>query len=162
MATSLLFAFPLTACNETLLPVCCCPLPAAHDHFLPFLFLSVPYTFSPPLCSVLLCTHPQGFGFVTFETSTDADRAREKLNGTIVEGRKIEVLFSFSLLLIPIFPLLFSVLLFPDFISLALLSDFFLFSHSFSFFSSVCVCVREKPQRKAQSLILVPDWRTSA
>ncbi|NXQ62321.1 RFOX3 protein, partial [Anthoscopus minutus] len=33
----------------------------------------------------------KGFGFVTFETSTDADRAREKLNGTIVEGRKIEV-----------------------------------------------------------------------
>ncbi|CAO2646274.1 RNA binding protein fox-1 homolog 3 [Lemmus lemmus] len=32
-----------------------------------------------------------GFGFVTFETSSDADRAREKLNGTIVEGRKIEV-----------------------------------------------------------------------
>ncbi|XDV12283.1 hypothetical protein PO909_000989 [Leuciscus waleckii] len=34
---------------------------------------------------------PQGFGFVTFETSAEADRAREKLNGTIVEGRKIEV-----------------------------------------------------------------------
>ncbi|XP_043570610.1 RNA binding protein fox-1 homolog 3 isoform X3 [Chiloscyllium plagiosum] len=33
----------------------------------------------------------KGFGFVTFETSADADRAREKLNGTIVEGRKIEV-----------------------------------------------------------------------
>uniref|UniRef100_A0A671LZ16 RNA binding protein fox-1 homolog n=1 Tax=Sinocyclocheilus anshuiensis TaxID=1608454 RepID=A0A671LZ16_9TELE len=33
----------------------------------------------------------KGFGFVTFETSIDADRAREKLNGTIVEGRKIEV-----------------------------------------------------------------------
>uniref|UniRef100_A0A671T3F2 RNA binding protein fox-1 homolog n=1 Tax=Sinocyclocheilus anshuiensis TaxID=1608454 RepID=A0A671T3F2_9TELE len=33
----------------------------------------------------------KGFGFVTFETSTDADHAREKLNGTIVEGRKIEV-----------------------------------------------------------------------
>uniref|UniRef100_A0AAQ4S1W1 RRM domain-containing protein n=1 Tax=Gasterosteus aculeatus aculeatus TaxID=481459 RepID=A0AAQ4S1W1_GASAC len=32
----------------------------------------------------------KGFGFVTFETSADADRAREKLNGTIVEGRKIE------------------------------------------------------------------------
>lgn len=44
---------------------------------------------SHPL-SVLL--HSQGFGFVTFETSSDADRAREKLNGTIVEGRKIEVL----------------------------------------------------------------------
>ncbi|KAJ8389143.1 hypothetical protein AAFF_G00123490 [Aldrovandia affinis] len=33
----------------------------------------------------------KGFGFVTFETSEDAERAREKLNGTIVEGRKIEV-----------------------------------------------------------------------
>ncbi|XP_077482334.1 RNA binding protein fox-1 homolog 3-like isoform X2 [Stigmatopora argus] len=33
----------------------------------------------------------KGFGFVTFESSADADRAREKLNGTIVEGRKIEV-----------------------------------------------------------------------
>lgn len=33
----------------------------------------------------------QGFGFVTFENAGEADRAREKLNGTIVEGRKIEV-----------------------------------------------------------------------
>ena len=33
----------------------------------------------------------QGFGFVTFENSADADRAREKLHGTVVEGRKIEV-----------------------------------------------------------------------
>ncbi|XP_064419335.1 RNA binding protein fox-1 homolog 2 isoform X4 [Latimeria chalumnae] len=33
----------------------------------------------------------KGFGFVTFETSADADRAREKLHGTVVEGRKIEV-----------------------------------------------------------------------
>ncbi|KAK3756397.1 hypothetical protein RRG08_034082 [Elysia crispata] len=32
-----------------------------------------------------------GFGFVTFANSADADRAREKLNGTVVEGRKIEV-----------------------------------------------------------------------
>ncbi len=37
----------------------------------------------------LLCM--QGFGFVTFANSADADRAREKLNGTVVEGRKIEV-----------------------------------------------------------------------
>ncbi|KPP77964.1 hypothetical protein Z043_102572, partial [Scleropages formosus] len=41
-----------------------------------------------------------GFGFVTFETSADADRAREKLNGTIVEGRKIEVP-SFSTIFLP-------------------------------------------------------------
>ncbi|XP_062421606.1 RNA binding protein fox-1 homolog 1-like isoform X1 [Pungitius pungitius] len=33
----------------------------------------------------------KGFGFVTFESASEADRAREKLNGTIVEGRKIEV-----------------------------------------------------------------------
>ncbi|XP_060071362.1 RNA binding protein fox-1 homolog 3-like isoform X5 [Ylistrum balloti] len=33
----------------------------------------------------------KGFGFVTFETSAEADRAREKMNGTVVEGRKIEV-----------------------------------------------------------------------
>ncbi|XP_073713451.1 RNA binding protein fox-1 homolog 1 isoform X8 [Misgurnus anguillicaudatus] len=33
----------------------------------------------------------KGFGFVTFESSADADRAREKLHGTVVEGRKIEV-----------------------------------------------------------------------
>lgn len=33
----------------------------------------------------------QGFGFVTFEHSVDADRAREKLHCTVVEGRKIEV-----------------------------------------------------------------------
>ncbi|XP_022245770.1 RNA binding protein fox-1 homolog 3-like [Limulus polyphemus] len=33
----------------------------------------------------------KGFGFVTFASSADADRAREQLNGTVVEGRKIEV-----------------------------------------------------------------------
>ncbi|MCJ8728064.1 hypothetical protein PDJAM_G00000190 [Pangasius djambal] len=33
----------------------------------------------------------KGFGFVTFENASEADRAREKLNGTIVEGRKIEM-----------------------------------------------------------------------
>ncbi|XP_039973174.1 RNA binding protein fox-1 homolog 2-like isoform X2 [Xiphias gladius] len=33
----------------------------------------------------------KGFGFVTFENSTDAEKAREKLHGTLVEGRKIEV-----------------------------------------------------------------------
>ena len=35
----------------------------------------------------------QGFGFVTFASAADADRARDSLNGTVVEGRKIEVLF---------------------------------------------------------------------
>jgi RNA recognition motif-containing protein len=33
----------------------------------------------------------QGFGFVTFASSDDADAAREKLHGAVVEGRKIEV-----------------------------------------------------------------------
>lgn len=33
----------------------------------------------------------KGFGFVTFGAEVDADRAREQLNGTIVEGRKVEV-----------------------------------------------------------------------
>ncbi|XP_016313590.1 RNA binding protein fox-1 homolog 2 isoform X2 [Sinocyclocheilus anshuiensis] len=33
----------------------------------------------------------KGFGFVTFEASADAEKARERLHGTIVEGRKIEV-----------------------------------------------------------------------
>ncbi|XP_059480454.1 RNA binding protein fox-1 homolog 2 isoform X3 [Neocloeon triangulifer] len=33
----------------------------------------------------------KGFGFVTFASSADAERAREKLHGTVVEGRKIEV-----------------------------------------------------------------------
>lgn len=56
--------------------------------FLDFLPLSL--LFSNPTSRPL-----QGFGFVTFETSADADRAREKLNGTIVEGRKIEVPSSF-------------------------------------------------------------------
>jgi RNA recognition motif-containing protein len=33
----------------------------------------------------------QGFGFVTFANSHDADRAREHLHNSVVEGRKIEV-----------------------------------------------------------------------
>ncbi|XP_063718539.1 RNA binding protein fox-1 homolog 2-like isoform X2 [Symsagittifera roscoffensis] len=33
----------------------------------------------------------KGFGFVTYTNCSDADRAREALHGTIVEGRKIEV-----------------------------------------------------------------------
>jgi len=33
----------------------------------------------------------QGFGFVTFASSADAEQAREKMNGSVVEGRKIEV-----------------------------------------------------------------------
>ena len=39
----------------------------------------------------------QGFGFVTFANSSDADAAREALHATVVEGRKIEVGCSFVL-----------------------------------------------------------------
>lgn len=41
----------------------------------------------------------QGFGFVTFANSADADRARERLHGTVVEGRKIEVCMNFLILI---------------------------------------------------------------
>ena len=37
----------------------------------------------------------KGFGFVTFANSSDADRAREHLQATVVEGRKIEVSYPF-------------------------------------------------------------------
>lgn len=54
----------------------------------------------------------QGFGFVTFQNNADADRAREKLNGTVVEGRKIEVhvilLFSVAQTQIAISPFIIS------------------------------------------------------
>jgi len=33
----------------------------------------------------------KGFGFVTFSSSVEADRAREELHGSVVEGRKVEV-----------------------------------------------------------------------
>jgi RNA recognition motif-containing protein len=33
----------------------------------------------------------QGFGFVTFANSGDANQAREHLHANVVEGRKIEV-----------------------------------------------------------------------
>lgn len=41
----------------------------------------------------------QGFGFVTFANSADADRARERLHGTVVEGRKIEVCMNILILI---------------------------------------------------------------
>lgn len=44
--------------------------------------------------TIVFCLGMQGFGFVTFASSADADRAREKLHGTVVEGRKIEVCMS--------------------------------------------------------------------
>lgn len=42
----------------------------------------------------------QGFGFVTFANSAHADQARERLHGTVVEGRKIEVCMTTFLILI--------------------------------------------------------------
>lgn len=51
-------------------------------------------------CCISVLHVSQGFGFVTFENSTDAEKAREKLHGTLVEGRKIEVnVFPLSLFL---------------------------------------------------------------
>lgn len=45
----------------------------------------------------------QGFGFVTFGNSADADEAREHLHGTVVEGRKIEVCMQILMLYIYIY-----------------------------------------------------------
>ena len=33
----------------------------------------------------------QGFGFVTFESSIDANRARQVMDGRVLEGRCLEV-----------------------------------------------------------------------
>ena len=41
------------------------------------------------LSIVYMCM--QGFGFVTFAVSADAERARQTMNGAVIEGRKIEV-----------------------------------------------------------------------
>ena len=32
----------------------------------------------------------KGFGFVTFDSPDEADNAKEKVNGSIIDGRKIE------------------------------------------------------------------------
>lgn len=72
-----------------------------------FLFVSSFHFWISILCLLTLnptCWQMQGFGFVTFETSADADRAREKLNGTIVEGRKIEVHLFFYATSTPLTP----------------------------------------------------------
>lgn len=53
----------------------------------------------PKLCTLSHCMNlvffcldcMQGFGFVTFANSSDAEKARLKMNGTVIEGRKIEV-----------------------------------------------------------------------
>lgn len=36
----------------------------------------------------------KGFGFITFADVDGAKRAKDELNGKVVDGRKIEVLFS--------------------------------------------------------------------
>lgn len=58
-----------------------CPTPKSIKLFLTIKFLNCMFCLS--------CM--QGFGFVTFANSADADQARERLHGTVVEGRKIEV-----------------------------------------------------------------------
>ncbi|XP_069373648.1 RNA binding protein fox-1 homolog 3 isoform X7 [Paralichthys olivaceus] len=84
----------------------------------------------------------KGFGFVTFETSADADRAREKLNGTIVEGRKIEVPSFSSLSFLPILPPLLLIpphdSFFPCSLLPAVLPPFSLFPTSISSLPPAC------------------------
>lgn len=46
----------------------------------------------------------QGFGFITFATHEEGERAKKGLHGTIVEGRKIEVCFNTAPHFPPIFP----------------------------------------------------------
>jgi len=43
------------------------------------------------VCHVCLLQCMQGFGFVTFASSVNAESARLAMNGAVVEGRKIEV-----------------------------------------------------------------------
>lgn len=79
-----------------------------------------------------LCRVPQGFGFVTFETSADAEKAREKLHGTLVEGRKIEV--------IPPTPLSPSSLLYSLCTPIVILLDHWLLASSHPPFSVMLWC----------------------
>lgn len=49
------------------------------------------------MCDLLIdLSTLQGFGFVTFARSADADCARHELNGMFVEGRRIEVTITIS------------------------------------------------------------------
>lgn len=88
----------------------------------------------------------QGFGFVTFENSADADRAREKLHGTVVEGRKIEVhvtnisLLKCSLLIFCVVVFLLLVVLFSVSVCASLSSHYF--GRIPRLFLCVCVFVR--------------------
>lgn len=54
----------------------------------------------------------QGFGFVTFGNSADADEAREHLHGTVVEGRKIEVCMQIFMLYIYLYIYLFLLIIY--------------------------------------------------
>lgn len=87
----------------------------------------------------------QGFGFVTFENSADADRAREKLHGTVVEGRKIEVhvtnisLLKCSLLIFCVVVFFLVVLLFSVSVCASLSSHYF--GRITRLFLCVCLCV---------------------
>ena len=62
--------------------------------FVPTLFIFVPLQKFGPILDVEIIFNERGskgFGFVTFANSSDADRAREQLHASVVEGRKIEV-----------------------------------------------------------------------
>ncbi|CAG9585543.1 unnamed protein product [Danaus chrysippus] len=72
-------ATPATA-DKSLVPVTASQPKRLHVSNIPFRFRD------PDLRNMF-----GGFGFVTFANSGDAERARERLHGTVVEGRKIEV-----------------------------------------------------------------------
>ena len=58
------------------------------------MFIFVPLQKFGPILDVEIIFNERGskgFGFVTFANSSDADRAREQLHASVVEGRKIEV-----------------------------------------------------------------------
>ena len=64
-----------------------------------FMFLHVLKLFmnttSMPHVHAVYCMCMQGFGFVTFAASSDAERARQTVNGAVIEGRKVEVCCSY-------------------------------------------------------------------
>lgn len=46
------------------------------------------------LFSNLICREPRGFGFVKFRYAEDAAEAKAHLNGTVIGGREIRIVFA--------------------------------------------------------------------